>query len=77
MLQFTGRRKPILISGAGKVVDGILRQRPCFILFPPFNAKRGAPHGFHADYRASYRREAAEDGWNQMQAWFKQYGALS
>ena len=36
-----------------------------------------APHGFHADYRASYRKEAAEDGWNQMQAWFKKYGVLS
>jgi carboxymethylenebutenolidase len=35
-----------------------------------------APHGFHADYRASYRKEAAEDGWNQMQAWFKKYGVL-
>ncbi len=22
-----------------------------------------APHGFHADYRPSYRKEAAEDGW--------------
>jgi hypothetical protein len=33
MLQFTGRREPILISGAGKAVDGILRRRPCF-LFP-------------------------------------------
>ena len=30
-MQFTGRRKPILISGAGKVVDGILRRRPCFL----------------------------------------------
>ena len=38
---------------------------------PPFNARPGALHGFHADYRASDRREAAEDGWNQMQAWFK------
>ena len=28
----------------------------------------GAPHGFHADYRASYRKEAAEDAWNQMRA---------
>src|ERR1700749_9077 len=35
-----------------------------------------APHGFHADYRASYRKEAAEDGWNRMQAWFKKYGVL-
>src|SRR6201994_4470067 len=35
-----------------------------------------APHGFHADYRPSYRKEAAEDGWNQMQAWFKKYKVL-
>ena len=33
-----------------------------------------APHAFYADYRPNYRKEAAEDGWKQMQAWFKQYG---
>jgi carboxymethylenebutenolidase len=33
------------------------------------------PHGFHADYRASYRKEQAEDGWKRLKAWFKQYGA--
>src|SRR2546426_713943 len=32
------------------------------------------PHGFHADYRASYRKEQAEDGWRRLQAWFKQHG---
>jgi hypothetical protein len=32
MLRSTGRREPISISGAGKVVDGILRRRPCFFL---------------------------------------------
>lgn len=37
----------------------------------------GAPHGFHADYRASYRKDAAEDAWNQAIAWFKKYGVLS
>ena len=36
-----------------------------------------APHGFHADYRPSYRKEAADDGWAQMTAWFKQHGVLS
>ena len=36
-----------------------------------------APHGFHADYRGSYRKDAAEDAWKQAQAWFKKYGALS
>jgi len=36
-----------------------------------------APHGFHADYRSSYRKDAAEDAWAQAQAWFKKYGVLS
>ena len=34
----------------------------------------GAPHAFYADYRPNYRKEAAEDGWKRMQAWFKKYG---
>jgi carboxymethylenebutenolidase len=33
-----------------------------------------APHAFYADYRPSFRKDAAEDGWTRMQAWFKQYG---
>ena len=32
------------------------------------------PHGFNADYRPSYRKDAAEDGWKRMLAWFKQNG---
>jgi carboxymethylenebutenolidase len=36
---------------------------------------KDAPHAFYADYRPSYRREAAEDGWQRMQAWFKRHGA--
>jgi carboxymethylenebutenolidase len=50
------------LAAAGKTAE--------FKIYP------GAPHGFHADYRASYRKEAAEDGWNQMQAWFKKYKVL-
>ena len=34
-----------------------------------------AGHGFHADYRPSYNKEAATDGWQRLQAWFKKYGA--
>jgi len=33
-----------------------------------------APHAFHADYRPTYRKEAAEDGWQRLTAWFKQHG---
>ena len=32
------------------------------------------PHAFFADYRPSYRKEQAEDGWKRLQAWFKQHG---
>ncbi|HQS08227.1 MAG TPA: dienelactone hydrolase family protein [Xanthobacteraceae bacterium] len=45
---------------AGKTVD--------IVIYPD------TPHAFHADYRPSYRKEAAEDGWKRMLAWFKQYG---
>lgn len=32
------------------------------------------PHGFHADYRPSYRKEQAEDGWKRLLDWFKKHG---
>jgi len=32
------------------------------------------PHGFHADYRPSYRKEAAQDGWKRLLAWFEKQG---
>jgi carboxymethylenebutenolidase len=32
-----------------------------------------APHGFNADYRPSYRKDAATDGWKRMLAWFKSH----
>ncbi|MES2770776.1 MAG: dienelactone hydrolase family protein [Pseudomonadota bacterium] len=33
-----------------------------------------APHAFHADYRPSYRKTEAEDGWKRLQSWFKEHG---
>lgn len=32
------------------------------------------PHAFNADYRPSYRPEAARDGWARMLAWFRANG---
>jgi carboxymethylenebutenolidase len=32
------------------------------------------PHGFHADYRPSYRETEAKDGWKRLLAWFKKNG---
>jgi carboxymethylenebutenolidase len=31
------------------------------------------PHGFYADYRPTYRKEQAQDGWKRLLAWFKQH----
>jgi carboxymethylenebutenolidase len=42
-----------------------------------FKIYPGAPHGFFADYRQSYRAEVARDAWAAMQAWFKKYNVLS
>lgn len=39
-----------------------------FVVYP------NAPHGFHADYRPSYRAADAQDGWNRALAWFRHYG---
>jgi carboxymethylenebutenolidase len=51
------------LQAAGKTAE--------FFVYP------GAPHGFHADYRPSYRQQAAEDAWKQMIGWFKKYNVLS
>jgi carboxymethylenebutenolidase len=45
---------------AGKTVE--------IVVFPD------APHGFHADYRPSYRPADAAEGWKRMQDWFRQHG---
>ncbi len=39
-----------------------------FVVYPD------APHAFHADYRPSYRKEAAEDGWKRCIAWMRAQG---
>jgi carboxymethylenebutenolidase len=47
-------------TDAGKIVK--------IVIYPD------APHGFNADYRPSYRKDAAEDGWKRMLEWFAKYG---
>ena len=47
------------LKGAGKTAE--------FVLYPK------APHAFFADYRPSYREEAAKDGWARCIAWFNKY----
>jgi carboxymethylenebutenolidase len=44
------------LKAAGKMAE--------FVIYP------GAPHTFFADYRPSYRDEAAKDAWGRCVAWF-------
>ncbi|MCW5749746.1 MAG: dienelactone hydrolase family protein [Alphaproteobacteria bacterium] len=48
------------LSAAGKKHE--------FVVYPD------APHAFHADYRPSFRKEPAEDGWRRLLAWLKANG---
>jgi carboxymethylenebutenolidase len=43
-------------------------KRSEFVVYPD------APHAFHADYRPSFRKDAAEDGWKRCVAWFEANG---
>jgi carboxymethylenebutenolidase len=47
------------LKAAGKMSD--------FVLYPR------APHAFYADYRPSFRPEAAQDAWGRCIAWFNKY----
>ena len=47
------------IKAAGRTAE--------FVIYP------GAPHAFFADYRPSYRAEAAKDAWGRCIAWFDKY----
>jgi carboxymethylenebutenolidase len=39
-----------------------------FVVYPD------APHAFHADYRPTYRKEAAQDAWTRALAWLRRHG---
>src|SRR6266480_4908397 len=70
-----------LYGGAdqGIPLDAVERLRAALVAFgkdtqSTIHVYEGMPHAFHADYRASYRKEAADDGWKRMLAWFKENG---
>lgn len=56
----TVERMKVALQGANKPGE--------IVLYPE------TPHGFHADYRPTYRKEQAEDGWKRLQGWFKANG---
>jgi len=58
-------------DGVDKLREALVAagNRRCeFVVYPD------TPHAFHADYRPSYRKAAAEDGWKRCLAWFRAQG---
>ncbi len=53
------REMETILRNAGKKSE--------FVIYP------GAPHAFFADYRPSYRPDAARDGWRRCISWFRNY----
>lgn len=53
---------------AALAVGSAAAKKSEFVVYPD------APHAFHADYRPSYRKDAADDGWKRCLAWFKANG---
>ena len=54
----------------GRRAGSAAAKKSQFIVYPD------APHAFHADYRPSCRKEAAEDGWKRCVTWFESNGVV-
>jgi carboxymethylenebutenolidase len=61
-LDSVDKMKAALAAGSGAA------RKSEFVVYPD------TPHAFHADYRPSYRKEAADDGWKRCLAWFNSNG---
>ena len=61
-LDTVDKMKAALAAGSGAA------KRSEFVVYPD------APHAFHADYRPSFRKDAAADGWKRCIAWFEANG---
>ncbi len=67
---YGGKDTGIPVANVEKMREAIkVAKKPSEILVYP-----EAQHGFHADYRPSYSKESAQDGWKRLLAWFKKNG---
>jgi len=68
---YGGLDKGITLDGVQRMQDELKKGKSGseIIVFP------NADHGFHADYRASYNKQASDEAWEKLLAWFKKHGA--
>jgi carboxymethylenebutenolidase len=69
---YGGADQGIPIEAVNKMRDALrAAKKPGDLIVYP-----DTPHGFYADYRPTYRKEAAEDGWTRLRSWFVLYGVV-
>ena len=68
---YGGLDSGIPLDGVQRMQDELKKGRSGseIIVYP------NADHGFHADYRPSYNKEASVEAWSRLLAWFKKHGA--
>ncbi len=66
---YGGQDKGITVDGVQRMQDELKKagSKSEIIVYP------NADHGFFADYRPSYNKQASEDAWPKLLAWFKKY----
>ncbi len=68
---YGGQDRGIPVDGVQRMQDELKKggSGSEIVIYP------NADHGFHADYRPSYNKEASDDAWAKLLAWFRKHGA--
>lgn len=68
---YGGMDKGIPVEGVERMREALKKgkSKSEIIIYPT------ADHGFHADYRPTFNKQASEDAWSKLIAWFKKHGA--
>ncbi len=69
---YGGLDKGIPLDGVQRMQDELKKYRSGseILVFP------NADHGFHADYRPTFNKQASEEAWTKLLAWFKENKAF-
>ncbi|WP_431105038.1 dienelactone hydrolase family protein [Roseateles noduli] len=71
---FAAKDYGISVSTVAAMQEAIKREGSAAAKASQFVVYPDTDHAFHADYRPTYKPEAAKDSWARCQAWFKQHG---
>ncbi len=74
MLGLYGGQDQGITAEARDAMSAALKSAPAVAADSRIVVYPDAPHGFNADYRPSYVKADAEDGWAKMLAFFKAHG---